>query len=50
MACVFLRISSMPRLDDEKNEADVQSDSRDASIAPVRKDRSLSISPLSKVF
>ncbi|KAF8013427.1 hypothetical protein BT93_I1317 [Corymbia citriodora subsp. variegata] len=31
----------------EKNEADIESDSRDA-IAPVRKDRSLSISPLSK--
>ncbi|KAL3722747.1 hypothetical protein ACJRO7_035023 [Eucalyptus globulus] len=40
--------SSSSSSHNEKNEADVQSDSRDLSIAPVRKDRSLSISPLSK--
>ncbi|XP_030450360.1 uncharacterized protein LOC115672633 [Syzygium oleosum] len=46
----FSRPLSLPLASshNEKNEADVGSESRDSSIAPVRKDRSLSISPLSK--
>ncbi|XP_030522802.1 uncharacterized protein LOC115735606 [Rhodamnia argentea] len=46
----FSRPLSLPLASshNEKKEGDVESDSRDSSVAPVRKDRSLSISPLSK--